>query len=563
MLAMVFVTLNTATAGREIVLGTETAGKSALNDVELDYITAGVLKIGGSEAGDITVTETISPENAKTLSLETAGAILDGNGDEIDFKVDNLAFRTGNGIGSEGDALETQVKNLAFANTGGGVGINDSKRGTLAINSVDGLASSTNTGTWTSINKENGSLVFEVDTLTKNGFAVYSSIPTSKSGPSIITVKNGVTVSSGDTLRLDANTINLDGNLTAKKDIFGTASVVNIIGSTGDAEIQDGVDVAETGATVNVGEGNYDGGITVDKTLTLLGEGRSNSTIINVADNTAGLTITANNVTVDGFHFDALASSSKNTGIKLGEVNVSAAVNTTIQNNTFNNLHTGVYSALSDGTTTISNNIFTNIKDSGIEFGHSDAVTAGESIVIADNNVSSTSSGLRFASTIKDAEIAIRGNKIVSTSRNAAITFDRGIKNTKVTIGGVIPADANNLSGARDGIKFNSISGGEFNIIGNKRIVGNSYFSGDGIEFNKKIKNGAVINIANNQEITGGNNSIAFYDKIDDSKITIAGNKTIVGRNNNGISFAQTVTSSDITIGEANSAAANSILWRE
>ncbi len=129
-----------------------------------------------------------------------------------------------------------------------------------------------------------------------------------------INVQTGATVRSDTTINFDAPTVNLDGDLIANFSggpnggpgggITGTATTVNIVGSAGGAEIQDAVDVAAASATVNIGDGTFAGGVQVYKALTLIGDGPINTTVIDVLGNSAGLTVTSSNVTIDGLRFE-------------------------------------------------------------------------------------------------------------------------------------------------------------------------------------------------------------------------------------------------------------------
>tara|TARA_R110002126_G_scaffold279836_1_gene426941 strand:- start:98353 stop:103341 length:4989 start_codon:yes stop_codon:yes gene_type:complete len=235
-----------------------------------------------------------------------------------------------------------------------------------------------------------------------------------------------------------------------------------------------------------------------------------------------------NGVTVDGFNFDTLTSTGTNTGIELGEsggVN-SAAINTTARNNTVNDTKNGMFSNLTNGTTTIEGNTMTLISNRAINFD--DAVTAGERIILKDNNASSARFSVVFDSTVSDATIQISGNSFESTGSNDAVIFDGTILNSDVTIGGANPADANDIVGFEDGIDVATIDGGTFTITGNTRIAGNA---SDGLEFEGDIKNGAVINITNNQEVTGANDGVSLQRSITGSTMNISGNATITGTN--------------------------------
>ena len=165
--------------------------------------------------------------------------------------------------------------------------------------------------------------IFAVETITFNdavSIAAYGVGLTATAEGRII-VNDDITTNNGD-IFFDAPTVILDGNLTITSigegeivpdmpmidfeegptaEISGTAMTVNVLSNA--AEIQDGVDVAADGATVNVGDGTFAGGIVIDKPLTLIGDGFTNTTIVDVADNDVGKTITSSGVTIDGFLF--------------------------------------------------------------------------------------------------------------------------------------------------------------------------------------------------------------------------------------------------------------------
>ena len=78
--------------------------------------------------------------------------------------------------------------------------------------------------------------------------------------------------------------------------VSGNANRVDVYSG---ARIQDGVDVAAAGGTVNVAAGTYTGGITIAKALTLDGAG-TGQTIVKAASAASGdaVTIKASGVTV-------------------------------------------------------------------------------------------------------------------------------------------------------------------------------------------------------------------------------------------------------------------------
>jgi hypothetical protein len=104
------VALQQTTNGRQIDLGTDTAGTLGLTDAELDRITAGSIAVGNNNAGTVTITDTIHPANSPGISVTTGGDILDGNGDadNIVATADSTLWAAGT-IGTADDALEVQI----------------------------------------------------------------------------------------------------------------------------------------------------------------------------------------------------------------------------------------------------------------------------------------------------------------------------------------------------------------------------------------------------------------------------------------------------------------------
>lgn len=77
---------------------------------------------------------------------------------------------------------------------------------------------------------------------------------------------------------IDAPTVQLGDDINTTGTISGTASVVQV--ENDGAQIQDGVDVAASGATVNVAAGNFVEEISINKDLSLLGSGKGVTNII-------------------------------------------------------------------------------------------------------------------------------------------------------------------------------------------------------------------------------------------------------------------------------------------
>ncbi len=149
--------------------------------------------------------------------------------------------------------------------------------------------------------------------------------------------------------------------VTALLLVFSTAAFATTINVSAGQSIQDAINAAASGDTINIAAGTYTENVMANKPVTLAGAGASTTTI-SAAGGTA-VTITANNVTVDGF---------------------------TITNPTGKH---GIYAA-DHSNLTITNNTVTDIGSSdatsGSNFGIAivSSAAAVDSITITDNTVS-------------------------------------------------------------------------------------------------------------------------------------------------------------------------------
>ncbi len=119
-----------------------------------------------------------------------------------------------------------------------------------------------------------------------------------------INIANAITLTAAG-IALNATEVNLDGDLVSST-VSGDATTVNVLGSTGGADIQDAVDVAGTGGTINVAAGTYITADTldVDESVSILGAGKDTVEIRKAGDPTnnfdVAINITADNVTISG-----------------------------------------------------------------------------------------------------------------------------------------------------------------------------------------------------------------------------------------------------------------------
>lgn len=119
-----------------------------------------------------------------------------------------------------------------------------------------------------------------------------------------INIANGITVTAAG-IALNATTVELDGDLVSTN-VSGDATTVNVLGSAGGADLQDAVDVAGNGGTINIATGVYITANTldIDESVSLLGAGSDVVEIRKAGDPTnnfdVAVNITADNVTISG-----------------------------------------------------------------------------------------------------------------------------------------------------------------------------------------------------------------------------------------------------------------------
>lgn len=175
---------------------------------------------------------------------------------------------------------------------------------------------------------------------------------------------------------VNGNTVVLKSDLAAPS-ISGNSNTVQVQAG---ASIQDGVNIAKVGAvgagaTVNVEAGTYAEAVTVAKAnLTLGGQTASR---LNVADNTDGITIAANNVTVRGLELAGPVTASYlsyawgsnvSRGIRVGD----GITGFSIRDNNIHDVRNGILIHGRNSTGAVSGNTIDNTK-SGISVQYTDA----------------------------------------------------------------------------------------------------------------------------------------------------------------------------------------------
>ncbi|WP_339728232.1 LamG-like jellyroll fold domain-containing protein [uncultured Gimesia sp.] len=177
--------------------------------------------------------------------------------------------------------------------------------GTVTINTGDGadvidLNSLTSSFTASLVINGEG----DIDTLNANGSVSLNTGNTLELNVETINVANAITLTATG-IAFNATEVNLDGDLVSNN-VSGDATTVNVLDSTGGADIQDAVDVAGTGGTINVAAGIYltTGTLDIDESVSILGAGKDVVEIRKAGAPTSNfdiaINISASDVTITG-----------------------------------------------------------------------------------------------------------------------------------------------------------------------------------------------------------------------------------------------------------------------
>lgn len=534
-----------------------------------------------------------SVDDTTTANILGANTV-DATGDAIDvFDLSSPTSMNINGGVFDGDGGGLRIVNLAMAATTGRLELTNttfiSANGPGLTATIGSLGSGLDVDFNGGGNQFTGtpSMRLEGANLAIIGNTLGDTALNSVAGGDIISLNLGALFEPGQPTTIDATGVSFDGTLgsamTGNQLLALETQLVhfpddNTLGliNTNDLFVVSGesIQLAVNTAgllggsqTVTVASGTFGGSVEVwVDDLTLQGQGASTIIDTDIADTSAnngdtntGFEVEATSalsgggdvtgVTIDGFHFDTPTSAVSSTGVLLGEGGISTSINTTISNNSFNDVSIGILSSSADGNTLIARNFLNAILDRAICF--EDGVSAGEQVNIIGNNVTSNRSAIVFdrPNAITNATVSISGNTLASTNEGDAILFAGPIFNSTVSIGGPAAQDANVISGFQDGVDVDRITGGTFTIGRNARIVGGT---GDGIQFDGNI-NGANIQIRNNSEIHGDDHGIAFTIgtpiDVTNASVVIAANADILGTSGNGVLGPNVTGTSTFTFG--------------
>ncbi|MBW3542596.1 MAG: hypothetical protein KY476_20225, partial [Planctomycetes bacterium] len=200
------VTLAPQTVGTEINLGGgDAAGTLGLSDSELDAITAGILRIGSRGAGDITVSQAISPAGADTLHLISAAGVSQMGS----MNVTNLAVEAGetvtlkNGNDVDAIAIHASSGNVFFQDSDG-----------FTVTRVDGVDGIRTLSGQIQLLAFSGSVTLD-DTAAAKDIEAESLIVELRQDGGLLTVASGATVSTTGFQIVTADRMELAGALVA------------------------------------------------------------------------------------------------------------------------------------------------------------------------------------------------------------------------------------------------------------------------------------------------------------------------------------------------------------
>jgi len=296
---------------------------SGYTSVASATLDGGEIVLGG---GSITTTAS-AVFNADAGDNGDGGSII-AYADDIGYYDGSFSARGGDN-GGDGGFVETSGKSVRIAD-----GI-----------SVDTSAANGETGNW-SIDPDDlvvgvdiaaativGSLnTTDVTLLANNSITVNEAIDSSAQANSNILALNDEDTNNDLTINLNA-----DISLGASQILTGQGTTVNV--NNDGVDIQDGVDVAASGATVNVAAGTFSENVVIDDTVTLNGaqagvDARGRSGVAEtIVDGSIRLNGGADGVTIDGLTIQDGANTGG--GILAGVYLAAGAADATIQNTVF------------------------------------------------------------------------------------------------------------------------------------------------------------------------------------------------------------------------------------
>ncbi len=324
----------------------------------------------------------------------------------------------------------------------------------------------------------------------------------------------------------DSVTTSGDGDITLHQNVGGSIqNAVDAINNTGTGD-----------STLNVGAGVYTENITIDKSMTLVGQ--AGATLQAAAGNI--ITVTASDVTIDPFIFDGLGTAAY--GIHAAGP---GAVGLVVDGNTFKRFtDAGIYvSGNSAGTGIIDNNIFEGSAMVGVEAGTLDGGyvldledntfgSNGDKLVhgvktgaigtatlnVTGGSVDSSGDGIRTGNIGSGASVTLKNLDV--EAGDEAVDVQGNVKGTLLVSGGT-------LTGAGSGFEVNGVSGAV--TIKNAAVTGQHATDGQGINVLGNVSGDLDVT---NSTVTGGMNGIGR----DGGTFGVSGTLKVTGGSVTGVS---------------------------
>ncbi|HPD82711.1 MAG TPA: right-handed parallel beta-helix repeat-containing protein, partial [Alphaproteobacteria bacterium] len=258
---------------------------TAIASDDIDIKNGATVSTGGGKA---TITSRgRGPESWLWMPAAGNSGTLTTSGGDIDITVGNIFLSNGSSINAVTGAVSIERDVVGTIGLGSGAG--DMQLGQAELDRITASSLSIGGNNTTDINVAGADMdafsTVNLSALAASGINFFgvNNFATLNATTDIITLLSGSSVNALNSIFFDAPLVNLDGNLNAPS-ISGTATTVNVNNNGNlpvvNEEIQDGIDVAAAGATVNVGDGTYIENLLIGKSINLLSvNGRSSTTI--------------------------------------------------------------------------------------------------------------------------------------------------------------------------------------------------------------------------------------------------------------------------------------------
>lgn len=332
--------------------------------------------------------------------------------------------------GGNGGSVETSGKNVQIAD---GIAVStqaaNGETGSWTIDPDDLVVGSG--GTMSAATVVAGLAANNVNLEANNSITVNDAIVSTETGAS----KGSLALNDQDS-NSDL-TINLNAKITlgAGKTLTGQGTQVNV-GS--DGSIQNGVDVASTGANVDVAAGTFAGNVYINKGLTLAGAGMDATTLTDGIDlgNTSFSDLVFRDFTVSGASSNAVVKNGKVTNFTMDGVRVDGE-NVADQH--------GFASGKFYGDIAITNSEFVNIRGwSAFDNSTGGSATALTSVDFSNNLLDNVQGHIAFRQ-LNPTDVNISGNTVRNTG-DATNSFGGIFKVFNSSLGGTVDFANNDVS---------------------------------------------------------------------------------------------------------------------